>query len=192
MFTRWGAFVYRRRRWLVLLAFVVAGGLGSLAGSASAHLTSGGWLDPTSESAQVADRLEADFGGGRTSFVALFRSTDPTPTPRRRPSRPRSRRPSRPCASSTASPALTGYAETRDDRFISVKGDAAYVLIGLNMTEDRSVALVDPIKQALATPSRLLRGADRLRPDPEGLAAALREGPHSAPRPSRCRSPRSC
>ena len=77
MFTRWGAFVYRRRRWLVLLAFLIAGGLGSLAGTASSHLTSGGWLDPTSESAQVADRLEADFGGGRTSFVALFKSTLP-------------------------------------------------------------------------------------------------------------------
>jgi uncharacterized membrane protein YdfJ with MMPL/SSD domain len=58
MFTRWGAFVYRRRRWLALIALVVAGAFSSLAGSASSQLTSGGWLDPGSESAQVSDRLE--------------------------------------------------------------------------------------------------------------------------------------
>ena len=77
MFTRWGAFVYRRRRWLAVLAIVVAGGFGSLAGSASSHLTSGGWLDPDSESAQVSDRLEKDYGAGRTSFIALFESGGP-------------------------------------------------------------------------------------------------------------------
>ena len=77
LFSRWGAFVYRRRRWLAVLAIVVAAGFGSLAGSTSSHLTSGGWLDPGSESAQVSDRLEKDYGAGRTSFVALFESSDP-------------------------------------------------------------------------------------------------------------------
>src|SRR5262245_53503980 len=76
MFTRWGGFVYRRRRWLVVLAIVVAGAFGSMAGRASSHLTSGGWLDPDSESAQVSDRLEQDFGAGRTSFIALFESNE--------------------------------------------------------------------------------------------------------------------
>lgn len=74
MFTRWGGFVYRRRRWVAVLALVAAGTFGSLAGSVADNLTTGGWLDPTSESAQVSDRLEADYGGGRSVFIALFRS----------------------------------------------------------------------------------------------------------------------
>src|SRR5262245_65555199 len=78
MFTRWGAFVYRRRRWLAVLAIVVAGAFGSLAGSVSSHLSNGGWLDPSSESAQVSDRLEQDYGAGRTSFIALIESSDPS------------------------------------------------------------------------------------------------------------------
>ena len=53
MFTRWGGFVYRRRRWIVLFAVVVAVGLGSMAAGASSHLTTGGWLDPKSESAHL-------------------------------------------------------------------------------------------------------------------------------------------
>jgi putative drug exporter of the RND superfamily len=153
MFTRWGAFVYRRRRWLVLVAFIVAGGLGSLAGGASAHLTSGGWLDPTSESAQVGDRLEADFGGGRTSFVALFRSTDPSADATSAAFQSAIAMTLAPVRKLDGVTGVTGYAETHDARFISVKGDAAYVLIGLDVNEDRSIALVDPVKQALATPS---------------------------------------
>ena len=75
MFTRWGAFVYRRRRWLAVLAIVVGGGFGSMAGSASSHLTSGGWLDPGSESAQVSNRLEKDFGAGRFYAGVAVRNT---------------------------------------------------------------------------------------------------------------------
>ena len=48
---------------------------------------------------------------------------------------------------------LTGYAETGDDRFISEAGDAAYVLIGLDVDEDSSIELVDPVEAALATPA---------------------------------------
>jgi RND superfamily putative drug exporter len=153
MFTRWGAFVYRRRRWLVLLAFVIAGGLGSLAGGASAHLTSGGWLDPTSESAQVGDRLEAEFGGARTSFVALFGSTAPNADATSAAFQAAIATTLAPVRKIDGVTGVTGYAETNDARFISVKGDAAYVLIGLAVDEDQSIALVDPVKQALATPS---------------------------------------
>ena len=175
MFTRWGAFVYRRRRWLVLVAFLIAGGLGSLAGSTSSHLTSGGWLDPTSESAQVGDRLEADFGGGRTSFVALFQTTDPGADATSQDFQA--------AIAATLAPALkldgvtsvTGYAETRSRRFISVAGDAAYVLIGLNVNEDQSIALVDPVKAALAPPqgySVALTGFGPVQQDSQRLSEA--------------------
>ena len=190
MFTRWGAFVYRRRRWLVAFAFVVAGGLGSLAGSTSSHLTSGGWLDPTSESAQVADRLEAEYGGGRTSFVALFRSTAPGADATSAAFQA--------AIATTLAPALkidgvtgvTGYAQTRDARFISNAGDAAYVLIGLDVDEDRSIALVDPVEQALAPPAGYTVALTGFGPV-QLIRSACPRRTCSAPRRSRCRSPRS-
>lgn len=153
MFTRWGGFVYRRRRWLVALAFVIAAGLGSLAGSASGNLTSGGWLDPTSESAQVADRLEADYGGGRTAFVALFRSTEAGADATSAEFQAAIKTTLAPALGIDGVTGVTGYAETLDDRFISKAGDAAYVLIGLDVNEDRSIALVTPVEQAFALPS---------------------------------------
>jgi uncharacterized membrane protein YdfJ with MMPL/SSD domain len=153
MFTRWGAIVYRRRRWIVVLALVVAGGLGSLAGGASAELTSGGWLDPTSESAQVADRLEADFGGGRTSFVALFRSTEPGADATSAEFQAAIATAVAPALDVEGVTGVTGFAQTLDERFISTAGDATYVLIGLDVDEDRSIELVKPVEEALATPA---------------------------------------
>ena len=153
MFTRWGGFVYRRRRWLVVLAFVVAGGLGSLAGGAADELTNGGWLDPTSESARVADRLEAEYGGGRSAFIALFESTDPNADATAPGFQAAIATTLAPVLAVAGVTGLTGYAETQDDRFISKDGNAAYVVIGLDVDEDASIDRVDPVKAALATPS---------------------------------------
>ena len=153
MFTRWGGFVYRRRRWLALLAIVVAGGFGSLAGSVSSHLTSGGWLDPGSESAQVSNRLEKDFGAGRTSFVALFESADSSADAKSADFQAAIATALAPVEKAAGVTGVTGYAQTQDDRFISTDGHKAYVLIGLDVDEDDSIKLVDPIKAALATPT---------------------------------------
>src|SRR5262245_32955381 len=72
MFSRWGAFVYRHRR-IVLALTIVAGVLAAtMAGRASSVLTAGGWLDPDSQSAAVADRLADEFGAGRGALVAVF------------------------------------------------------------------------------------------------------------------------
>jgi uncharacterized membrane protein YdfJ with MMPL/SSD domain len=153
VFTRWGAFVYRRRRIVLVVAVLLAAGIGSLAASTADRLSAGGWLDPDSESAQVAQRLETDFGRGRTAFVALVRSSDPAAD---------ASGPAFQQAIATAvGPVLkldhvtgvTGYAETGDKRFISVRGDAAYVLIGLDQSDDDSVGTVAPVEAALATPS---------------------------------------
>lgn len=175
MFTRWGAFVYRRRRWIVALALVIAVGLGSLAGSTSSELTSGGWLDPTSESAQVADRLEAAYGGGRTSFVALFRSTDPGADATSAAFQAAIEEALAPVLAVGKVTGVTGFAETRDDRFISEAGDAAYVLIGLDVDEDRSIELVDPVQDALALPagySVALTGFGPIQQDSQRLSEA--------------------
>jgi uncharacterized membrane protein YdfJ with MMPL/SSD domain len=153
MFTRWGAFVYRRRRLLAVLAIVVAAAFGSLAGSVSSHLTSGGWLDPGSESAQVSDRLELDYGAGRTSFIALFDSSDPNADATSTGFQAAIATALAPVLDVDGVTGVTGYAQTQDKRFISVAGDKAYVLIGLDVDEDESIDLVDPIKDALATPA---------------------------------------
>jgi uncharacterized membrane protein YdfJ with MMPL/SSD domain len=153
MFTRWGGFVYRRRRWLALLALVVAGGFGSLAGGATDHLTTGGWLDPKSESAQVSDRLEKDFGAGRTAFIALFESSDAEADATSVEFQGAIAAALAPVLDVDGVTGVTGYAETRDERFISEKGDKAYVLIGLDVDEDASIDLVTPVQGALATPT---------------------------------------
>jgi len=152
MFTRWGGFVYRRRRWLVLLAIVAAGAFGSIVGGAADNLTTGGWLDPTSESAQVSDRLEADYGGGRSAFIALFRADQPNADATSDEFQAAIATALAPVLEVDGVTGLTGYAETRDDRFISEAGDAAYVLIGLDTDEDGSIDLVDPVQAALVTP----------------------------------------
>jgi RND superfamily putative drug exporter len=149
MFTRWGGFVYRRRRWIALLALAAAIGLGSLGSNVADNLSTGGWLDPASESAQVSDRLEADYGGGRSVFIAVFRSTEPGADARSQAFQD--------AISTTLDPVLdvdgvtgtTGYAETKDERFISTAGDAAYVLVNLDVDEDTSLDLVDPVRAAV-------------------------------------------
>jgi hypothetical protein len=55
MFSRWGAFVYRFRRPVAVIAVVIAVASTVLASQASSVLSAGGWLDANSESA--ASRL---------------------------------------------------------------------------------------------------------------------------------------
>ena len=153
MFQRWGAFVYRHRRIVALVALVVALAALPFATRASGELSSGGWLDPLSESSQVGERLAAEFGGGKSSLVALFARTqagaDATSAEFQ-------------AAIASATSALrsdpnvtgtVGYAETGDPRFISTKGDAAYIVINLAVTDEESVPLYHDLRAKLAPPA---------------------------------------
>ncbi len=96
MFSRWGAFVYRFRRPVALIAIAIAIASSILATQTSSALSAGGWLDANSESAEVSARLDTEFGAGKSSVIALFRSTTPgadakSPGVPGRPSRPRSK-----------------------------------------------------------------------------------------------------
>ena len=75
MFSRWGTFVYRFRRIVVILSIVIAAAATTLASQAAGELSSGGWLDADSESAAVDERLDTEFGTGGSSVIALYRST---------------------------------------------------------------------------------------------------------------------
>ena len=153
MFTRWGAFVYRFRRAVALIAVVAAVASGALASQTASALSSGGWLDATSESADVSARLDTEFGAGKSAVIALFRSdtagADATS-------------PAFQAAIATAVEHLTddprvtgvvGYAETGDKRFISNAGDAAYVIVQLDLTDEESVEAVDDIRAAIDPPA---------------------------------------
>ena len=68
-------FVYRSRRVFVIGAVAFALLMGFFGLSASSHLSSGGWLDTSSESAAVDQRLASEFGGGKSSIIALFHAS---------------------------------------------------------------------------------------------------------------------
>jgi RND superfamily putative drug exporter len=152
MFSRWGAFVYRFRRPIVLLTILLAIGSLTLASRASEELSSGGWLDPNSESAQVADRLDTEYGAGKSSMIAVF--TAPNGTDATSPAIQQE------IAASLAGvtkdshvTGIVGFAETGDRRFISTNGSSAYSLIELNVSDEQSVEIVDSIRSAIRAPS---------------------------------------
>ena len=153
MFSRWGAFVHRHRRPVALIALVIAIASSFLAVKASSALSSGGWLDTNSESAQVAERLDTDFGTGKSSMIALFRSDTPGADATSAAFQGA-------IATTTAGlkgnpdvSGVVGYAQTGDRRFISTAGDAAYVVIELTVPDEASVGAVDGIRADLTPPA---------------------------------------
>ena len=153
MFSRWGAFVYRRRRIVLLVMLALAAVAAPLAAGTASQLSSGGWLDKNSESANVASRLESEFGGGRSSFIALFQADGSGADAKSEAFQAAIATTLDDVKADSRVSGVTGYAETHDDRFISVAGDAAYVVIGLNMTDDESVGAVDSIQAKLSPPA---------------------------------------
>jgi uncharacterized membrane protein YdfJ with MMPL/SSD domain len=153
MFTRWGAFVYRFRRAVALLAVIVAVASGALASQTSSALSSGGWLDATSESADVAARLDTEFGAGKSAVIALFRSDTPGADATSVDFQDAIAAAVEGLADDPRVTGVVGYTETGDPRFISNAGDAAYVVIQLDLTDEASVAAVDDIRAAIVPPA---------------------------------------
>ena len=152
MFSRWGAFVYRRRRIVLILAIVVGVVAASAAGRAASVLSAGGWLDPGSESAAVANRLADEFGAGRGALIAVYRGADGADA--------RSDAFQASIAASLADlvkdpdvSGTIGYAETGDARFISNDGQSAYVVVDLNVTDEASVPLIDRFESEIHEPT---------------------------------------
>jgi RND superfamily putative drug exporter len=152
MFARWGALVYRFRRFIVVVSILIAIASLSLASQASSELSSGGWLDNNAESADVQRRLDEEFGAGKGSLIALFRADEAGAD---------ARSPEFQAAIATALAdivedervtGVVGYAETGEDRFISTAGDAAYVVIQLGITNEQSVDQVEELRQHIRPP----------------------------------------
>ena len=152
MFSRWGAFVYRFRRPVALLAIVVAVVFGAFGLQASSQLSSGGWLDSSSESAGVDETLASQFGVGRSSLIVLFRSTASTDATSA-DYQAAIAKTLDPLASDPNVAGRIGYAETGDRRFISTDGTAAYVVVRLDATDEQSVDLVDGLRAKIVPPA---------------------------------------
>ena len=151
MFSRWGAFVYRHRKIVLVLAIVVGIAGATFAGRAASVLSAGGWLDPGSESAAVADRLADEFGSGRGALIAVYRG--PAGTDARSAEFQATIAAS--LADITQDPDVSGtigYAETGDPRFISTDGQSAYVVVDLNVTDEASVPLFDRFESEIHEP----------------------------------------
>ena len=153
MFSRWGAFVYRFRRPVSILAIVLAVASMALATRTADSLSSGGWLDTDAESALVADRLDTEYGAGRSSVIALFRADQPGADAKSAAFQGAIATALDGLSTDARVTGFVGYAETQDPRFISQAGDAAYVVIELDMTEEASVAVVDDLRAAIVPPA---------------------------------------
>jgi RND superfamily putative drug exporter len=153
MFTRWGAFVYRFRRVVAILTVALALGAASLATQTSSVLSSGGWLDATSESADVSARLDEEFGAGKSAVIAVFRSTEAGADARSDAFQGAIADSVSDLSDNPDVTGIVGYAQTGDDRFISQAGDAAYIVIQLDLTDEDSVAIVDEIREGIVAPA---------------------------------------
>jgi RND superfamily putative drug exporter len=153
MFSRWGAFVYRFRRPIAVLAVIVAVASAMLATQTSSALSSGGWLDADSESAAVSARLDTEFGAGKSSVIALFRSATPGADATSDEFQDAIKTATAGLASTPHVSGIVGYAETGDTRFISTAGDAAYIVVELDLTDEESVEVVDDIRATIVPPA---------------------------------------
>ena len=152
MFHRWGAFVYRFRRPIAILAVVLAVASLALASRTADSLSSGGWLDGDAESATVANRMDDQFGAGRSSVIALFRAEAPGADATSTEFQGAVATALEEVAADDRVTGIVGYAETSDPRFVSQAGDAAYVVIELDMSEEGSVAIVEELREAIVPP----------------------------------------
>jgi uncharacterized membrane protein YdfJ with MMPL/SSD domain len=152
MFSAWGAFVYRFRRPIALLSIGIAIASTMLASGVTGALSAGGWTDPDSESAAVTQRLADDFGAGGGSIVAVYRGKAGDDA--------RSAGFQTTIADSLKDlledervDSSIGYAQTQDDRFISKDGTSAYVVVRLNITDEKAVDAMDDFRALIHKPS---------------------------------------
>jgi uncharacterized membrane protein YdfJ with MMPL/SSD domain len=154
MFSAWGAFVYRFRRPIVVLSIGFAIAASILASNVTGALSAGGWTDPDSESAAVSQRLADEFDAAGSSIVAVYRgaSGDDARSPEFQTAIADSLR--RLVDDERVDTAI-GWAETKDDRFISTDGTSAYVVVRLNLSDEQAVDEMDELRALIDPPSEM-------------------------------------
>jgi RND superfamily putative drug exporter len=153
VFIRWGAFVYRRRKLVALAMLAIALLSLPFAAQAPGELRAGGWLDPGSESAKVADRLAADFGTGKSSLIVLFRSDAAGADAMSAEFQAAIAETVAGVMDDPSVAGVVGFAETGDRRFISTDGTSAYVLLNLAVDDEASVEIYPDLRAKLRAPA---------------------------------------
>ncbi len=167
MFSRWGAFVYRHRRIVLVLAIVVgvAGCARAPGAPPRSSRRAAGWI-------RIRNPPRSPTGSPTSSAPGAGRSSPSTGAPR---ARTRAGQPPAAIAASLTDIAsdpdvsgTIGFAETGDARFISTDGQSAYVVIDLNVSDEASVPLIDRFESELHQPGDgielLLGGYARAHP----------------------------
>ena len=174
VFAAWGRLVYRHRRIIVVLSIVVAGGLGIFAARVSHALSSGGWIDQSSESAAVLTADAELFDAPSSSFVLIYSSLAATPVPRRsRAASPRAWPACGVIRASTPSPATR---RPGAEQFVSTDGTGAYVVVGLRLKDEQAVDQIDSLRTRDRPSARDDDAGDGLRPPGAGRQRPVREG----------------
>jgi RND superfamily putative drug exporter len=154
MFSAWGAFVYRFRRPIAVLAILIAIASSTLASGVTGALSAGGWTDPDSESAAVTDRLADDFEAGGGTIIAVFRG-EPGADARSDAFQTIIRDSLDRLMDDERVDEAVGWTETRDDRFISTDGSSAYVVVRLTITDEEAVDVMEELRSLVDTPSEV-------------------------------------
>ena len=152
MFSAWGAFVYRFRRPIAILAVLIAVASTALASQATGALSAGGWTDPDSESAAVSERLADEFGAGGGAIIAVFRG-DPDDDARSDAFQATVADSLDRLVADERVDGTVGWAETRDDRFISTDGTSAYVVVRLGITDEAAVDEMAEFRELIDQPT---------------------------------------
>ena len=170
MFSAWGAFVYRFRRPIALVSIVIAVASTALASGVTGALSAGGWTDPDSESAAVSARLADEFGAAGGSIVAVFRGKAGDDA-RSTEFQTIIGDSLRDLVEDERVDSTIGYAETRDDRFISRDGTSAYVVVRLGITDEEAVDAMDDFRALIHPPSDVTLQLTGVAPATEDQAA---------------------
>ena len=148
MFAALGRTVYRYRRAVALLSVAIALTASLLATDLTRSLSGGGWNDPGSESAAVARRLASDAGSGSGQVFVVYAGAPGTDA-RSAEFQAAVADSLAPLAEDPLVTGVTGYAQLPDDRFISLDGTAAVVVIDLAKTGEDAIDDVARLRQLI-------------------------------------------
>jgi RND superfamily putative drug exporter len=149
VFAAWGRLVYRRRRLVAVVSLLIALGMGLSAATITDTLSSGGWVVRSSGSARVQEQLAERYGGGQSQLVAILFGPEGTDA-RSEGFGARVAESLAPLADDPRVLATIGYAQTRDERFISSDGRGTYVVVQLALDDEAAVDALDEIEAAIA------------------------------------------
>jgi uncharacterized membrane protein YdfJ with MMPL/SSD domain len=132
MFPFLASLAQRRRRWVVLTSVFFFLAAGAIGGGVADRLDPYGADDPDTESVRATERLER--AGYRETNVVVLIDEDPTSAS----GRERVAEITRLIQDEHDVASVTGYAETGSPTFVSREGDATYLAVAVQPTEDKA------------------------------------------------------